>query len=304
MKNIQNPVIKLKEYLNQEDYLAIAALEKICLDYDQTTLKLELDYKLAGTDESTGAINNINEFMYFDGHDLIGYIGINSFGGSSIEVNGMVHPDYRRQGIFKKLYSLVKEEWSKQSTKSMLLLSDRNSESGQSFIKTTGAAYIHSEYEMYFHKDENSSLTKTIVNDIILRKTTNKDAKEVARQNAIYFGIDENETDIIIPEEEEKRGMTIYIAENSEGIIGKVHLQLINGLGAIFGLGVLPEHRSIGYGRKILLKAIESLQAMKAESIMLQVEAQNSNALNLYKSCGFVETSTMDYFELTAKDTK
>jgi len=155
---------------------------------------------------------------------------------------------------------------------------------------------------MYLHKNEKSSLAEIIVDDIIFRKATNEDAKEVARQNAIYFESDYDETDMIMPEEEEKRGMSIYIVENNDGIIGKVHLQLINGVGGIFGLGVLPEHRSKGYGRKILLKAIEALEAMKAESIMLQVEAQNSNALNLYKSCGFVETSTMDYYELIAKD--
>ena len=302
MNNIQNPIIKLKEYLNQEDYKAIATLQTICLDYDKTALKLELDYKLASADEGVGAIGNINEFMYFDGHDLVGYIGIGSFGGSTLEVNGMVHPDYRRQGIFKKLYQLVIDEWTKRSSKSILLLSDRNSVSGQAFIKTIETSYKHTEYEMYLHKNEKSSLAEIIVDDIIFRKATNEDAKEVARQNAIYFESDYDETDMIMPEEEEKRGMSIYIVENNDGIIGKVHLQLINGVGGIFGLGVLPEHRSKGYGRKILLKAIEALEAMKAESIMLQVEAQNSNALNLYKSCGFVETSTMDYYELIAKD--
>ena len=298
MKNIQNPIIKLREYLNQEDYNAIATLQNICLDNDKTALKLELDYKLASSDESVEAIGNINEFMYFDEHNLVGYIGVGSFGGTSLEVNGMVHPNYRRQGIFQKLYQLVKEEWSKRSIKSMLLLSDRNSESGQAFIKTTGASYKHSEYEMYLHKNEDTSFTEKIVEDIILRKTTNDDAKEVAKQNSIYFESDYDQTNMIMPEEEEKRGMSIFIVENTDGIIGKVHLQLINGLGGIYGLGVLPEHRSKGYGRKILLKGIETLETMKADSIMLQVEAQNSNALNLYKSCGFVETSTMDYFEL------
>lgn len=302
MKKIQNPVIKLKEYFNQEDYYASATLQNICLDYDKTTLKLELDYKLARADEGVGAIGNINEFMYFDGHDLVGYIGICSFGGSSLEVNGMVHPDYRRQGIFKKLYQLVKDEWTKRSIKRMLLLSDRNSESGQAFIKTIEASYKHTEYEMYLKKNKDSSFAETFVDDIIFRKATNEDAKEVERQNAIYFESDYDETDMIMPEEEEKRGMSIYIAENTDGIIGKVHLQLTNGVGGIFGLGVLTEHRSKGYGSKILLKAIKTLETMKAESIMLQVASQNSNAVNLYKSRGFVETSTMDYFELIAKD--
>ncbi len=91
--------------------------------------------------------------------------------------------------------------------------------------------------------------------------------------------------------------MTIYLAESEEEIIGKVHLQVSSGIGGIYGLGVLPEYRGKGYGRAILLKAVEKLKAVKAEQIMLQVAAENENALSLYKSCGFEEMSVMDYFE-------
>lgn len=298
MENVQNHSIKLKEYLDQDDYNAINKLQDICFEHDKTALKLELDYKLASAEEMVRAIGNINEFMYFDEEILVGYIGICHFGGPHLEVNGMVHPDYRRQGIFKKLFQFVRDEWLRRGVGGMLLLSDRNSLPGQAFIKSTTASYKHSEYEMYLQNYVESHSSDLNFEDIIFKKATNKDAKEVARQNAIYFGMEYDDTEMIKPEEEERRGMAIFLVENSDGIIGKVHLQLINGLGAIFGLGVLPEYRSKGYGRKIILKSVEMLKKMDAEEIMLQVEAGNSNALNLYKSCGFVETSTMDYFEV------
>ncbi|MNJ04698.1 hypothetical protein D3C73_1655750 [compost metagenome] len=44
--------------------------------------------------------------------------------------------------------------------------------------------------------------------------------------------------------------------------------------------------------------AVEKLIEANASSIMLQVATENANALHLYKSCGFIETSTMDYYEL------
>ena len=31
---------------------------------------------------------------------------------------------------------------------------------------------------------------------------------------------------------------------------------------------------------------------------MLQVATKNKSALNIYKSCGFEETSTMDYYKM------
>jgi ribosomal protein S18 acetylase RimI-like enzyme len=306
MRTIRNPWLKLTEGIYQEDYELINRLQKRCISEDQTTLKLELDYKLgvySGTD--CEGMRQINEFMHFDGNELIGYLGICEFGGvdTPLEVNGMVHPEYRCQGVFGTLSRLVIAEWRRRSPKSMLLLSDRKSEGGQAFIKRTGARYHHSEHEMYLQTSQPE--VHYDFEGIIFRKATNADAWEIHRQNAIYFGdkLGEEETSdlmegMILPEEEEKRGMTIYLAEVDQQVIGKVHIQLSSGIGGIYGLGVLPEYRGKGYGRATLLKAVDKLKEANAGDIMLQVSVENANALRLYQSCGFVETSTMDYFEL------
>lgn len=279
-----------------------------CSHKEQITLKLELDYKLEDTVNSTdkSGIHNINEFMYFDGKQLVGYIGICSFGGTvaPLEITGVVHPEYRRQGIFSKLHELVIAECKRRNAGSILVLCDKKSVSGQKFLEKVRAAYKYSEFEMYLH-DEPYEINEAHLCGINFRKATNIDACEVARQNAIYFG-DRAEQEnnnvpnerILLPEDEERRGMTIYLAEKDERIVGKVHLQVINGIGGIYGLGVLPEDRGKGFGRAILLKAIEKLKDVKAKEIMLQVAAENAIALSLYKSCGFQETSVMDYFEL------
>lgn len=326
MQIIEKPWIKLKASIDKEDYDLINKLQEQCIRQDQTALKLDLDYKIGipSEHEKISSIQNINEFMYFEGQQVIGYIGISIFGvaGAPIEVNGMVHPEYRRQGVFKKLSELVMAEWKRRNSGSILLLSDRKSNSGQQFIKETGAQYKHSEYEMYLKKDNLESLKGQLAG-ITFRKATNVDAREIARENAIYFNdefrdsqntANDNELesisvkaetirpneDMILPDEEEKRGMIIYLAEKDQQIIGKVHLQLTSRIGGIYGLGVIPEHRGKGFGRTILMMAIEKLKETSANEVMLQVAAENSNALELYKSCGFVETSTMDYYEIQA----
>ena len=118
----------------------------------------------------------------------------------------------------------------------------------------------------------------------------------------LYFGEERGDGDadakMPLPEEEEKRGMTIYLAESLGETVGKVHLQLIDGLGGIYGLGVLSEKRGRGLGRAILTAGVLRLKAAGARDVMLQVATGNENALGLYRSCGFETTSTMDYFEL------
>jgi len=259
-------------------------------------MKLELDYKVKTNPSNKIRDWSINEFMYFYDNNLIGYIGICSFGelGTPLEVNGMVHPEYRQKGIFTKLFELVINEWKRRNSEDMLVLCDRKSESGKIFIDKVGGKYKHSEYEMTFNKNITIS-NRTSSKSVTLRKATNKDAVEISRQNRIYFGNDlvddsniNSEKDIeniIMPEEEEKCGMKIYIAEIGENIIGKIHIQLISGHCGIYGLGVLPQYRRNGFGREILMTCIEKLNEENADKIILQVETKNSNALNLYKSC-------------------
>ncbi|MEA4903037.1 GNAT family N-acetyltransferase [Desulfitobacterium sp.] len=291
-----NPMIKLRKNLERLSYTHISNLQKICLEHDGTVLKLELDYKLGRAEGKSGALKAINEFMYYDDDTLVGYIGICDFGGDQIEVNGMVHPEYRRKGIFKSLFSLVKDEWSKRKAEGMLLLSDRDSFAGQEFIKgIPGSAYNHTEYEMFIKNKPRQELN---MSEVVLRKATNCDAREIARQNAIYFGEEFKEEGMLIPEEEEKCGMIIYLAEVRNNVIGKVHLDVSASVGGIYGLGVLPECRGKGYGRGILTQAIQQLIKKNFKGIMLQVNVKNENALNLYRSCGFEVTSTMDYYEL------
>lgn len=175
----------------------------------------------------------------------------------------------------------------------MLLLSDNNSISGQKFIKATGASFDNSEYEMFL---KNKVKQNTIVHDIVLRKATNKDAKEIAVQDSIYSNVEFEEKDICMFEEE-KCGAITYIAEINNKAIGKVRLEICDGVGGIYGFGVLPKYRGKGYGRDILILSIEKLKEKNLKDIMLQVSVKNRNALNLYKSCGFEETYTMNYYE-------
>ena len=295
MGEIRNSYIKLKEKIDTNDYEDINNLQKTCLEIDKTALKLEIDYKLSRTEGKNNKLNNINEFMYYNGDKLIGYIGIGEFGGSVLEVNGMVHPEYRRNGVFKRLFSLVKDEWEKRKNIKMLLLSDNSSIPGQEFIKTTEARFNNSEYEMFL---ENKFKQKIIAKDVILRKATNKDAKEIALQESIYANVEFKEQDISMPEEEEKCGEITYIAEINNKIIGKARLEICEGVGGIYGLGVHPEYRGNGYGRELLILSIEKLKEKNPKDIMLQVVTKNIAALNLYKSCGFEEVSTMNYYEL------
>lgn len=289
-----NIFIILKENIDESDYKNINELKNICFDYDKTYLKLETDYKLNNINTYSDNLKHINEFMFFHENKLIAYAGICDFGGDLIEVNGMVHPDYRRKGIFTRIFSLVKDEFSKRDANEMLLLSDNSSEGGIEFIKKTSNSYDHSEYDMNLDMNVKHEIN---FNDIIFRKASRSDAENMVKENFEFFG--EHDFEGIADEKGAINSSSCtYLIELNNVVIGKSRLEINENIGGIYGLEVLPDYRGKGFGRKLLLLSINKLKEKGVDYITLQVETNNKNALNLYTSCGFKENYTMIYYSI------
>ena len=59
------------------------------------------------------------------------------------------------------------------------------------------------------------------------------------------------------------------------------------GVGAIQNLGVVSEHRRCGLGMGLLLRALAGFHQSGIRRVYLEVTAQNSNAIRLYRRAGF-----------------
>jgi len=298
MINYQSTIV-MKVELNEEDIEDVKRLETICHKKQRTDLKLELDFKRNQKDNS---IKNkiMVEFLYYENDILVGYLGLCDFGGNTVEISGMVHPIFRRKGIFKKLYLIAKEEWQKISPPEVLVLCDHTSRSGLVFINSIGAEYSSSEYKMWLNKNvieiEHDYLVK-------LRLAISEDAVEIDRQTSVYFGEpqkksydEEVKPDIEKTLIQQNDNFISYMAELHQKIIGKIHISIIDNEGFIYGFGVLPNCRGKGYGREILMSTLDVLKKKGVDNIFLEVATENKNALGLYESCGFQQVSVMDYY--------
>lgn len=283
--------ICLKRNIDDKDSKIINELQDVCINHDKVNLKLELNYKLTVRKEQSNPVKAVNEFLFYEGDMLIGYLGIANFGGSAAEINGMVHPEWRRKGIFTRLYGLAADECRRRGFEKILLLCDDKSESAKEFIKSTGAKYSFSEYKMKLSKRNDVVESK----NLNLRKAKNSDGEIIGKMNSVFFG-DPNIT-IEYPEEEEKYNRITYIIELQGVAIGKIRVESDEQLSYIYGFGILPEYRSKGYGREALAATLNIISRTNINDVYLDVAAGNSRALNLYKSCGFVEESVMNYYE-------
>jgi len=292
-----NKVICLKENTSEKEYKEINKLQEIISLKDNVNLKLELDYRSKILKNSGNILKNINEFLYYIDDSLVAYLGISCFGGNVGEINGMTHPDWRRKGIFKKLFELAMNECSKRKFDQILLLTDGKSESGIEFIKAVGGEYEVSEYRM---ETSNKTCNENI-NLIKLRKAEMSDKKEIGRQDLIFF-YDEKESENLVDEAEirddaEVRIETSYMIELNNIAIGKINIKYNDNLAFISGFGILPEFRGKGYGKIALKEALKLINEKNINQVGLDVSCKNDTALNLYKSCGFEEKSVMDYYK-------
>lgn len=64
-------------------------------------------------------------------------------------------------------------------------------------------------------------------------------------------------------------------------------------LGAIQNVGVAPEHRGMGLGRALVIRALHGFRAAGLRRVYLEVTAENAPAVELYRSLGFVHCRTM-----------
>ncbi|WP_160688004.1 GNAT family N-acetyltransferase [Clostridium sp. C2-6-12] len=285
-----NHEICLKEYIDEKDYSEIKSLYELCTSQDNVNLKLGLNYKLDTPKKPDGAIKNINEFFYYVDGILIGYIGISCFGRNIGELNGMIHPKWRRKRIFNKLFELAAEECVKRKFYKILLLSDGKSNSGGDFIKAVGGKYDFSEYRMR----RESKISPERIEVISLRKAGKSDGKEIARQNSIYFN-DEKEEDSF--KEDESMTESSYIIEFEGDTIGKINIEFSEDYAFICGFGILPDFRGKGYGKAALKEALHLINEKNIYTVELDVECKNNTALNLYKDCEFEEQSIMNYYK-------
>lgn len=294
-----------KHFLSKEDVLKIKALESRCYEFEHIALKLELEYKyadaLAKKFEDSNSRNN--EFFCYQEDQLIGYLGVCQFGNAPIEINGMVDPKYRRFGVFKELYQQVLTEMTRYRQPFLLSLCDANSLAGKTFLKNKQTSLYHMEYEMLYHTKNYKDITNT-QSDILLEKATNLDMQEINQQNRIAehstMKADESneiQFETIDPEEEEKRGVLIYLIKLKNTTIGKIHIAPMKSIGWIYGFLIKPEFRGLGYGKKALFEAIKQCKEQQIDDVILQVDSDNHIAFHLYQSVGFFITSAMEYYK-------
>ncbi|EOR23937.1 MULTISPECIES: GNAT family N-acetyltransferase [Niallia] len=271
--------------LSKEQISEIKELKDVCEKKEGYELKLNFDM-LENRNE-----DNKEDFFHYEDGKLVGFLGSYYF-GRKVEYCGMIHPNYRRKGIFTNLLNQGLEEARKRGAQNILFNAPAASQSGKDFLVSIPCTYAFSEHQMKWHQTELMEDTT-----ISLRAYDYARDKEIEIQlDVLGFGMaeeDAREYVEILKEQNDNQRMIIEIDGKA---VGKIRVSELDGEAWIYGFVIFPELRGQGIGRRALTKVVKMEEA-KGLPIFLEVEAKNARALKLYESCGFKSYHSQDYYE-------
>ena len=273
----------------------IRQLARICQQHQPLDLRLNWDaLALRGGDKA-------NELLYYRDDVLIGFFSMDGLGFDEAEGTGMVHPSYRRQGVFRALVAVAREECRQNKTESLLLLFDHRSDAAIAFANAIGAQHDFSEHSMRL--DDPNRLPQ-IEQRLDFRKATQDDAPAIGAILAQDFNGDAAQIQQNVAHNMQSSVYQYYIARLDSQPVGTLNVQNLGGEAYIYGFVVRPEQRGCGYGKEILARAIADIVAQRPQPIFLEVETENDPAFGLYRSFGFEVTTTYDYYRLSVEQPK
>jgi ribosomal protein S18 acetylase RimI-like enzyme len=278
-----------RSQLTKQELDDIKVLEDICSDFENITLKLNWSML------RDHARDTERHVFYYDNGVLVGFLGLYYFGRDEIEASGMVHPKYRRRGIYRKLVQAAQEECSSRSISRLILICPGNSASGHAFCKEIRSDYSFTEY--YMERNDDTLAKSPSILGLEIRQAVKDDLDAIAKLNKDGFDMPLEDA-ANFASSSLLKGDTL-IAELNGTAIGKLNFRETDHHAFIYGFVVDKELRGKGYGRNILMNSVVySQEKMNKRHQSLEVAATNDRALGLYKSCGFVKHSKIDYYEL------
>lgn len=250
-------------------------------------------------------------FLAMDGTKLVGYLSVFLPEETSAEINVLIHPDYRRQGIFTALLQRAKTALSAVGTKEFIFVCEPSATDSTAAMLAMQAEKRSSEYRMLLESSSASALSpcntgassRLTVSDTPgkLLEATPDDLPLLGKMNALFFETSEEMGELFAEDSYYTPGITVYkyviTDEHKKTVpIGTVCFYEEEHSGNIFGLGILPEYRGHGYGKDLLSALLTRIPADK--KIYLQVSGRNAAAFQLYQKTGFKITAQQDFWLL------
>jgi len=285
----------LKELKDYSDKVVneVHRLEQICKKKDKLKGSIFVDTTLNFNQE----MNSI--FLMYDGNRLISVLTMFVPTQHEAEITALTLPSHRGKGFFKKLLSKAVEELIKYEIPEVLFVVESQSMTGKLVSLHLTAQYDFTEYSMRLDERRHVPL---VSNRLKYLRPCEEDLKRLIDTSMRIFEDTHDDAEGIV--------MNIFKSVTRDQYLGILNDEII-GMGSssregdevsIFGFGITPEFRSMGYGCELLHLIVEQLRQSGVREIVIEVDSNNTHAFNLYQKVGFQIETAFEYYRKTTTE--
>lgn len=274
--------------LNAQQTASVKSLQTICFEHERLANEPFLSNSL-NTDPTLPCF-----FLLYEGHRLVGFLAAFFPTEDEVEVNGFVHPEYRRKGLFSSLLTEARKTYEPLFFHQMLFQAENSSESGKAYIQKRFPHVDRSEYRLKLSKSRWEGKRPS---------TPSKGALVEASGEALDLFI---KTATLLLKEEagfvqrmlgnpERKGYLYLYEDKPLGVLQKCRED--EQLTMIYGVAIDEKYRGKGHGKAMLTLALDVFFT-SCEYLSLEVDSQNPIAFGLYRDLGFEIDFQVDYYSL------
>jgi len=274
--------------LDTQQIASIKSLQEICFLHEGLENEPYLSNEL-NTDQGIPCF-----FLYFEEALLVGFLSSFFPTETEVEVNGFVHPDYRKKGIFSSLVAETRKAYESLSFLQMLFQVESSSESGKVYVRNRFPHIDRSEYRLRLSKSHWQDIRPSTPILGTLVEATGEYLQQFIQTATSLLREEAGFVQRMLGNPERKGYLYLY-KNKPIGILQKCRED--EKLTMVYGVAIDEKYRGQGHGKAMLTLALNSFFE-SSDFLSLEVDSQNPTAFGLYRDLGFEINFQVDYHSL------
>jgi ribosomal protein S18 acetylase RimI-like enzyme len=259
--------------LDGNDRASVEQLRRDCEAAEPLDLKVELD--------EADDLDRPIHFVAVAGDDVIAYAGITP--GDEAEACGMVHPNWRRQGVGAALLDAIRGAAATLDRESILVICEDAGPVALAWMQRLGATLESAERRMILTLSGTPTMPSPNVY-LDTRAATDED------HDTVVAILGEDFSDY----QDERR----LVGTDGGAVVGTLRLTGSPERTMIYGFVIDERLRGRRLGTRMLATVLEQLRTEGVAEVGLEVDPDNTPAIRLYERYGFKTVTTYRYMRL------
>ena len=245
-------------------------------------------------------------FLYCEKGELVGLLTVYA-DDQDVEVTILVHPDHRRQGIARALFTSFERETASFPISSVTFQTERVFlDRHPDFVSNWGLVEDE-ETETWLGKDRRPyQLAKLSNLEVLLADSLYQD--QISQLKFQAFSEEHESREVVdryVAEALKDPESRLYILLKDGQVIGTCTVDLSTNTNYFYGLAISEPERGKGYGSYLAKYLVNQLIEQNDKEFQIAVEDSNVGAKRLYEKIGFVKQTQVVYLnEKGARDSE